>query len=459
MGDSFPRQYARTQRFTLGEPRNIAVSADGQRVIFLRSRSGDDPVNCLWVHDVALATERLVADPHVLLHVDQDNDALSTAERALRERMREGAGGITSFATDAQGTVVAFSLSGRLFVAGLISGTARELAVFGPVFDPCPDPQAKRLAYLAGRSLRIAELDGSNWELAFEEDPNVSWGAADFIAAEEMGRFRGYWWSPDGSSIAACRVDVSPVQQWHIADPANPQQQPVEIRYPAAGTANPQVTLHVVNLDGGSIEVSWDQVAYPYLAEVRWVDADRLLLTVQSRDQDSLMVLEANSVTGDTAPLWADGDAAWVELVPGTPGMLDGQRLVAAADRGGARRLMVDGQPVTPADLQVRSIVAVSSGLTNAANPDDQTVGTVTFLANPLDDPTVQHVWQWSDQQLIALTTDAGIHTAAVGGTTTVIRRLELDQPGSVTSVNHTAFLTSFAETPLVVAQIGRAHV
>ena len=453
MGDSFPRQYARTQRFTLGEPRNVAVSADGQRVIFLRSRSGDDPVNCLWVHDVALATERLVADPHVLLHVDQDNDALSTAERALRERMREGAGGITSFATDAQGTVVAFSLSGRLFVAGLISGTARELAVFGPVFDPCPDPQAKRLAYLAGRSLRIAELDGSNWELAFEEDPNVSWGAADFIAAEEMGRFRGYWWSPDGSSIAACRVDVSPVQQWHIADPANPQQQPVEIRYPAAGTANPQVTLHVVNLDGGSIEVSWDQVAYPYLAEVRWVDADRLLLTVQSRDQDSLMVLEANSVTGDTAPLWADGDAAWVELVPGTPRMLDGQRLVAAADRGGARRLMVDGQPVTPADLQVRSIVAVSSGLTNAANPDDQTVGTVTFLANPLNDPTVQHVWQWSDQQLIALTTDAGIHTAAVGGTTTVIRRLELDQPGSVTSVNHTAVLTSFAETPLVVAR------
>ena len=51
--DSFPRQYARTQRFTLGEPRDLVVSPDGARVVFARSRGGSDPVNCLWVVDVA----------------------------------------------------------------------------------------------------------------------------------------------------------------------------------------------------------------------------------------------------------------------------------------------------------------------------------------------------------------------------------------------------------------------
>jgi len=35
--DTFPRQYARTQRLTLGEPRNVTVSPDGRRVVFLRS--------------------------------------------------------------------------------------------------------------------------------------------------------------------------------------------------------------------------------------------------------------------------------------------------------------------------------------------------------------------------------------------------------------------------------------
>jgi hypothetical protein len=41
--DSFPRQHARTRRFTLGVPRRFSVAPDGGRVVFLRS-AGDDPV-------------------------------------------------------------------------------------------------------------------------------------------------------------------------------------------------------------------------------------------------------------------------------------------------------------------------------------------------------------------------------------------------------------------------------
>jgi dipeptidyl-peptidase 4 len=229
--ESFPRQYARTRRLTLGEPRNIVVSPDGQRIVFIRSRAGDDPINCLYVFDVGTGDERLIADPMLLLS-QIDPDDIPPEERVRRERMRETATGVTTFATDKSVTVVAFALAGRLFVAGLISGVARELTVDGPVFDPRPDPVANRLAYLCGNALRIAELDGSSWELASDEDPNVSWGAADFIAAEEMHRNRGYWWSPDGSAVAACRVDVSAVDRWFIADPSDPSQQPREVRYP-----------------------------------------------------------------------------------------------------------------------------------------------------------------------------------------------------------------------------------
>ena len=52
-------------------------------------------------------------------------------------------------------------------------------------------------------------------------------------------------------------------------------------------------------------------------------------------------------------------DDAWVELVPGVPGQLDDGRLVTCADRDGADRLLVDGEPVTPPDLQVRSVAAI----------------------------------------------------------------------------------------------------
>ena len=441
MSDTFPRQYARTQRLTLGDPRTITVAADGQRVLFARSRAGDDPVNCLWVLDIATGEERLVADPLHLLDA-ADDEHLPIEERLRRERMREGAGGITSYATDAASTVAAFALGGHLFVAGLLSGQARELVVDGPVFDPRPDPVATCVAYVCGRTLRIAELDGSSWELAGDEHPDISWGSADFIAAEEMGRYRGYWWSPDGAAIAATRADIGPVQRWYISDPANPDQQANEVAYPAAGTPNADVTLHVLALDGGSTEVVWDRDTYPYLADVQWADSQRLLLTVQSRDQRSLMVLAADPRHGGTEPIFADGDTAWVELVPGTPAVLDDGQLVMTADRDGARRLMVDGNAVTPIDLQVRAVVTAQ---------DDE----VYFLANPIADATVQHVWRWrTDGTLAALTDEPGVHTAAIGGSTVVLRTAVLDEPGATTQVLDGPTISTFAQQPLVTPNL-----
>ena len=54
----------------------------------------------------------------------------------------------------------------------------------------------------------------------------VTWGAAEFIAAEEMGRSRGFWWSPDGRSLLAARVDNGPVATWWTSDPSAPATAP-----------------------------------------------------------------------------------------------------------------------------------------------------------------------------------------------------------------------------------------
>ena len=443
---TFPRQYARTQRLTLGEPRNVTVSPDGKRVVFCRSAAGDDPVNCLWVLDVATGTERLVADPRTLL-TDGDDTELPAEEKARRERAREGAGGVVAYATDAAVTVTSFALAGRLFVAGLVSGTARELPVDGPVFDPRPDPLAARVAYVSGSALRIGELGGTSWELIGEPETAgaegcITWGSAEFIAAEEMRRHRGYWWSPDGTTIAVERSDSSPIATWYIGDLAHPNVVPTVHRYPAAGTDNATVSLHVVSLDGSVVDVRWDADAFPYLANVVWATADRLLLTVQSRDQTDLLVLSADPVTGDTTVIFEDHDDQWVELVVGTPDMLPDGRLVMAADRAGARRLLIGDVAVSPSDVQVRSVVSVGDG-------------TVTFLANPLDDPTVQHVWvcdadDADGPSCRSLTGDtAGVFTAFVGGGQTVLRSSVLDTHGAVTRIGETV-IASNAQTPLV---------
>ncbi|MEV4259552.1 S9 family peptidase, partial [Spirillospora sp. NPDC049652] len=92
MSISYPRQTARTRRFTLGVPRAFQIAPDGSRVAFLRTRAGDDPATCLWTLDPATGAETLVADPAALAVAGEQN--LPAEERARRERAREGAGGI-----------------------------------------------------------------------------------------------------------------------------------------------------------------------------------------------------------------------------------------------------------------------------------------------------------------------------------------------------------------------------
>jgi dipeptidyl-peptidase-4 len=432
---SFPRLHARTQRFTLGEPRDVTVSADGERIFFLRSAHGQDPSNRLWIIDAATGEERLLADPADLL-ADGPATADTAHELARRERMREAAGGITSYAIDRDGSLAAFALAGRLFVSDIELGETTELPVGGPVFDPRPDPGGRRVAYVSGRTLRVAELDGSWRVLAGEEDDpeTVSWGSAEFIAAEEIHRHRGYWWSPDGSTIAATRVDTAPVEVAWIADAAQPSAPPRDVRYPFAGTANAEVSLHLIGLDGSIVDVEWERGGFPYLAEVHW-SAAGMIVAIQSRSQRELEVLDVDAATGSTRLRFADRDARWVELVAGVPRLWTESQLVTCADRDGARRVLVDGEPVTPADLQVRSVVAADRG-------------GIVFIANPIDDATVSHVWRYGDDGLAALTDEPGVHTAVAAGSTVVIRTATLEEPRASWDTLEGVELRSFAATP-----------
>ena len=159
----------------------------------------------------------------------------------------------------------------------------------------------------------------------------VTWGSADFVAAEEMQRQRGYWWSPDGTTIAACRVDVAPVQVWHIADPSDPGAAPAAVRYPAAGTANPE--CRTAPLPARRVAAARGRVGprpLPLSRRRHWTD-HALTVTVQSRDQRRLEVLTVDTDNGTTSTVFADADEDWVELVPNTG-------VMAAADRARDRR-------------------------------------------------------------------------------------------------------------------------
>jgi dipeptidyl-peptidase 4 len=283
---SLPRQLARTQRFTLGAPDNFTVAKDGARVLFLRSRAGDDPVSCLWVLETGSGAERLLADPAELLGGAEED--LLEAERSRRERDRTYGTGIVGYAADDAARLVAFALSGGLWTVDVTGGRVRRLPAAAGVVDPRPDPTGQRIAYVADGALRVMGADGSGDRALAEPDgPAVTFGLAEHVAAESMGRTDGYWWAPAGRRLLVARVDSAAVGLWYIGHPADPGKPPQAIRYPTAGTTNAEVTLWIIRLDGTRTRVRWDRDAFEYVPAAGW-DSRGPHATVQSRDQRTM---------------------------------------------------------------------------------------------------------------------------------------------------------------------------
>ncbi|BBG01703.1 MULTISPECIES: S9 family peptidase [Pseudonocardia] len=415
MTDSFPRLHARTRRFSLGVPRGFTVAPDGSRVVFLRSRSGTDPVTCLWSIDARTGVERLLVDPAEVPGLPGEED-LPAAERARRERVREQAGGVVGYTCDDAVERAVFALSGRPFTVSLTGEPdVRPLDVGGieAVVDPRIDPTGQRIAFVAERALHLHELaGGSTTALLTPEGDDVSYGLPDFAAAEEMSRTRGFWWSPDGAALLVARVDESPVSRWYIADPAHPDRVPAEVRYPAAGTPNAAVGLEIVTTGGARTPVTWDTAGYEYLATARW-DAHGPLLSVQPRDQSEVLVLAVDPRTGATTALHSQTDPVWVENVPGVPARTASGALVRAVDDGGARRLVAGDTELTGPELQVREVLGIDGE-------------TVLFRASP--EPTSVALYSVEPGAgPVALSPTAGLHSGTAAGGTLVRISQDLD--------------------------------
>ncbi len=489
MGETYPHQYARTRRFTCGEPRSLQIA--GGQLFFLRSAGGDDPVNRLWSLKLStpLPAERLLVDPAALLDTEASDD-LPAAERARRERLRESAGGITSYSLDTEGRFAAFALAGQLFVIDTTNGAARRLEVAQGAYEARLSPDGRHVAYLADGALRIiGPLDnGTSIDriVADDHDPDITWGAADFIAAEEFDRYRGYWWSPDSTRLLAERVDNTPVQTWWISDPAHPERPASSHRYPAAGTANAALSLSVFTLDDVQapsespldIEFNPDR---PYLIHAEWNENGIVLVTLdrEQRHQHTYRVShEANPTQRvyEANLVFEASDDVWVELTPGTPVLLDANRFLTTinshsptATDGTRHLMMVDDTGVndtgdhpstrafTPEHLQIRAVAAateqaviVAAIASDAVDNLDVAVGTEhQFIVElPFDQSQPARV-------IAGSTNEPGQHSVAAMGTDSmVIRSSDMSRPGA----RHRIFingeeageLTSFAEVPVV---------
>ncbi len=412
---AFLEQYAATLGFRLGNPASITITPDGSAVLFLRSGPRSF-VRDLYVFDTNTREERVLVTADAILGGAEEE--LSPEERARRERLRLSARGITTYELSNDAERILVPLSGRLFVVERASGRATELRTGeGYANDAHFSPDGTKVAFVRDRNLFVVDVEsGREQRLTASASSHVSNGLPEFVAQEEMQRYRGYWWSPDGAEILYQQTDTSGVEHLHIVDPMRPESPPHAAPYPRAGRDNARVTLGVVPVGGGETRwLDWDRDAFPYLATVRWPSEGPLTLVVQDRRQREERVLTADPRTGRTTVVHTETDDAWLNLDQDVPRWIrGGEALLWTSEREGDWQLEVrarDGSLVRA--LNPTGFGYEAGGLVHV----DEQRGEVWVQASA--DPTERHLWVLSldgTARPRRLTIDRGVHGATVGG-------------------------------------------
>lgn len=377
----------------------------GQDAISYLQSADNSLIRSLWRHDLATGERRLLAGP---VAEARQEETLSLDEELRRQRQRTVELGVTDYqwASRAERPTLLVPLAGRVFVA---SGDepVRELAGLNGVQAAKLSPDGRRIAHVVAGDVWVVPLEGgSPTQVTQDAQEGVFSGLPEFVAAEELDRPDGLWWSEDGSFLAYARVDERDVPPFVIphwgADPAESEAH----RYPFAGQENAQVSLHVVPAAGGTPALAGIEID-GYLARVVARPTGGWLVAVLSRDQRSLR-WSGVSPDGAADELWVEIGEPWLNLDADTRVLADGRILrtteatrfrhleLRSSDGGQMRRL-------TEGEWQVAAVVQV-----------DTTANEVLFVGSR-DGVREQHLYSVSldGGEPARLTAEPGWHEVA----------------------------------------------
>jgi dipeptidyl-peptidase-4 len=319
-------------------PRLVKLSPDGRWLTSLRNRPDEKERFDLWAVDTATGAERMLVDSKKFA----TGAELSEAERMQRERARiADQKGIVAYDWSADARTLLVPLDGDLFLASLDGSVRRLTQSPTSELDGTVSPKGKFVSFVRDQNLVVLDLaSGKERALTRDGKGTLSWGVAEFVAQEEMHRFRGHWWSPDDRRLAVARVDESPVGVVTRAAIGADGTRVFPQRYPVAGTANALVDLYVFDVASGKrVKVDLGPDADIYLARVNWTkDGKALLVQRQSRDQQRLDMLRVDPRTGKSVVLFTETSKTWLNLHDNLKPLSDGS-LIWSSERDGYSHL------------------------------------------------------------------------------------------------------------------------
>lgn len=359
----------------------VTYPAPGMAVPGVIAWSPDDRlVTFLWSPERTLTRQLFAFDPASgateLLLAPSDGGAteqnISLEEQLRRERARQRELGVTQYSWARRGQRILVPLRGDLFVQDGPGAPLRLLlaAQGAPYLTPALSPDGELVAYVQDAELYLVPAAGGEPRqlTSGARGTGKTNGLAEYAAQEEMHRSVGFWWSPDGRSIAFEQADETHIPVYrivHQGKDAVGENAQEDHRYPFAGAANAHVRLGVVPVAGG--QPTWMHLGDDediYLARVRWLPGGALTAQVQNREQTQLDLLQFDLASGAARLLLRETSTVWINLHDMLRPLERGG-FVWASERSGFQHLYLydaEGQPVrqlTEGDWMVESVAAV----------------------------------------------------------------------------------------------------
>ncbi len=346
-------------------PTDLRFSRGGSTVTYRAPGLDDRERMDLWQID-SQGQHKLWLDARMLQDESSGVADMTAEERAERERRRQFTHGINQYLWHPTQDTLLIPLSGQAYLCTFADGQPHSRSI-------CPagtrqsgfqfSPTGRFVSYVREGNLIYGSASEPIQEHQVTTDASATLnnGLADFLAAEEMHRFEGHWWSKDERYLAYCKVDEAPVAVSYRLELNAGQAQTIAQRYPYPGEQNPVVALHIYDLNTGTDTCIWrSPLDAAYLARVYAVDTGFVVLT-QDRLQQKLDLQHYTPDSSRWQRIYSEQSTTWINLTNDFRALKCGGYLFSS-EQSGTRKMMVleeTGHRVLPGPTHVNGVLGV----------------------------------------------------------------------------------------------------
>lgn len=200
-----------------------------------------------------------------------------------------------------------------------INSKSLSLVSENKIQEPTFNNDASKIAYGYANNLYVRDIEtGNTMQITDDGKKNgIINGITDWVYEEEFAFVRAFDWNKDGTKIAFIRFDETEVPEFSMDVYGKELYQTQQVfKYPKAGEANADVSLHIYNL-GSEETTKVDVSGYNsyYIPRIEWTnDSDILSAQLTNRHQNVLDLVFVDTKRNTTSLILKETDKAYVDV-------------------------------------------------------------------------------------------------------------------------------------------------